>query len=139
MNLFLSQNHIMPFCKENFMLNNICNRIYSWFLSSIFAIECIADFCPFLGLLTFKEWVTWPWFKRWVCFSCKTYRTWHHWKENFILINNCNRTHNWFYLVIDLQKMGHVTMMQKVNLFLSQNLSNLIQLGKKVLCRLTFS
>ena len=70
---------IMYHWKENFMLTNICSRIYSWILS-------------ILGLLSFKEWVTWPWCKGWICFSCKIFRIWYHWKENFMLINNCSRT-----------------------------------------------
>ena len=80
---------IMYHWKENFMLINICNRIYSWFLS-------------ILGLLNFKELATWPWCTGWICFSCKTYRIWYHWKENFMLIDNCNRTHIWFYSVSGL-------------------------------------
>ena len=59
---------IMYHSKENFMLINICKRIYSWYLS-------------FLVLLTFKEFATWPWCKRWFCFSRKIYRIWYHWKE----------------------------------------------------------
>ena len=70
---------IMYHSKENFMLINIRNRIYSWYLS-------------FLVLLTFKELATWPWCKGRFCFSCKTYRIWYHWKENLMLIYNCSRT-----------------------------------------------
>ena len=62
---------IMYHWKDNFMLINICNRTYSWFLSVF-------------GLLTLKEWVTWPWCKRWICFTHKIYGIWCRSEDNFI-------------------------------------------------------
>ena len=71
------------------MLINIFCRTYNWFLFAF-------------GLLSFKECVTWPWYKGRIFFSHKTYRIMYHWKENVMLINISNRTYSWFLSVFDL-------------------------------------
>ena len=81
---------IMYYWKENFTLISICNRTYGWFWS-------------ILRLLTFKEWGMWPWRKGWIRFSCKNFRIWFYWKENFLLTGNCNRTHRWYQSVSGLR------------------------------------
>ena len=69
--------------KENFILISICYKTIGWFLSVF-------------GLLIFKEFVTWPWYKGWIYISHKAYCIWYHWKDSFMLINVYNRTHSWF-------------------------------------------
>ena len=64
-------------------------RILCW---SKFALELIADFCP---LLTFKEWVTWPWCKRRICFCRKIYGIWYPWEDNFKKIIFAKITYGW--------------------------------------------
>ena len=78
--MFCSQN-LYFWCqwKENLMQINIFHKTFSWFLSVF-------------GLLTFKKFITWPWYKGWICFSHKSYRVMYYWKVNFMLINACNRT-----------------------------------------------
>ena len=74
------------------VLSTIGKKILCW---STFAIESIADICPF--------WCYWP-SKNWPrdhdvkgdFVSLVKYRIWYHWKEYFMLIYNCSRTHSWF-------------------------------------------
>ena len=73
---------------------------------SIFAIESMADFYPFWGFWPLKngsrdqgekdEFVSLA--KPFALVPLDLY----HWKESFMLINNCNRTHNWFHSVSGL-------------------------------------
>ena len=59
-------------------------------------------FLSIFGLLTFKECITWPRYKGWICFSRKTYRIMYHWKDNVMLINICNRIYSWFLSILRL-------------------------------------
>ena len=98
----------------------ICSSHLTLCLTLSFIFGYCSRTCPDLKI-TFKEYITWPHYKGWICFSRKR-KTYH----------ICNRIYSWFLSILGLLTFKEWVTWPRVNLFLLQNIV-FVTTGKRIL------